>query len=70
VGFGIGLNSLWHSHASQLLRAGAPATAVAARLGQRVGAPTLSAYVRAIEEAEQRAADTAAIVRDVLGPVS
>jgi integrase len=68
LGFEVGLHSLRHSHASQLLAAGVPATAVASRLGHSSVRTTLSVYAHAVEEAERRAGDAAAaIMRDVLG---
>jgi hypothetical protein len=45
---GIGLHSLRHSHASQLISSGAPITAVSDRLGHANSAITLSIYSHAL----------------------
>jgi integrase len=53
---GIGLHSLRHSHASQLISSGVPSTAVASRLGHANAAITLSIYSHALPADETAAA--------------
>jgi integrase len=54
---GIGLHSLRHSHASQLISSGAPVTAVSERLGHANSAITLAIYSHAMPADMSAAAD-------------
>jgi integrase len=55
---GIGLHSLRHSHASQLLSSGTPIAAVADRLGHKNSGVTLSIYDHALPADVSAAAET------------
>lgn len=69
-GFTIGFHGLRHSHASQLIRAGAPAKVVQERLGHASAGFTLTVYGHVLPgmqaEAVQRLADARAAARAAL----
>jgi integrase len=54
---GIGLHSLRHSHASQLLSSGTPITAVSDRLGHANSSVTLSIYSHVLPADKSAAAE-------------
>jgi len=55
---GVGLHSLRHSHASQLISSGTPITAVSDRLGHANSAITMSIYAQALPADISAAAET------------